>query len=158
MKELSSGERCPQPRQPAGLCFCFCICAKSRSSRLGKKEALLCNYFSAASRLRQIGSRLPAFALKLFTNQPLKALVASPPHITVGCFFPIYLFIFGNLEFLQNILTGTAVGRKKIPRKWAESEEGTCRRNLEWFIFHFESKSTFEKQSEGSHLIDREKH
>lgn len=83
----------------------------------------------------------------------------TPPSLW-DVFFPIYFFFFfwqlGVLAKYSNWHSSRP--EKEIPRKWAESEEGTCRRNLEWFIFHFESKSTFEKQSEGSHLIDREKH
>lgn len=123
-KELSSGERRPLPRQPPGLFLCFCICAKSCCSRRWekKKEALLCNYFSAASCLRLIGSRLPAFALKLFTNQPVKALVASAPPSLRDVLFS--LFFFGNLEFLQNILNGTAVVRKKKEKKKKSTTQG----------------------------------
>lgn len=61
------------------------------------EKTVLCGYFFAVPHLHgeQIGSQLAVFALKLFTNQPLKLLwVASQ-----------YCMTFCNFIFIQNTLT-----------------------------------------------------
>lgn len=98
----------PITAHPWGLCVGSRLCKDAASSKAFQwKDSLLCDYFSAAAHLQQIGSQLAAFALKLFTSQPLKPLWVRIPSLQDVLQLQV-------LAKYSNWQAGTAVGPKNM--------------------------------------------